>query len=217
MIRGAPPTRKSMLRQWRHKLALIWHRIRSLDDRPHRIAGGIALGFFIGWLPIVGIQMLTCLGLSLLARFSFVATLPGVWMSNPITMIPMYLLINWVGGTFAGERVTWSRMEQIWTHINELIATHGFGMGVWEGILYLFSEAVWSATIAMFIGGVIIGTINAAIVYVPALRLVQKYQHRREHRRGNWSEKHRALRLTKSAAAREPGAGEKPPPERQAM
>lgn len=51
---------------------------------------GLALGIFIGILPIMGIQMTVVALLALPLRANLKAALAGVWISNPITVIPMY-------------------------------------------------------------------------------------------------------------------------------
>lgn len=192
-MKDAPRTRKTWWRQIRHALWFQWHRVRSLDDHPRRIAFGIALGFFIGWLPIVGVQMLACVLLAYVLRCSFVATLPGVWMSNPLTMIPMYWAENRVGAWFIGEPVTMEKMTWIWDQVGNLISEHGFWLGTWEGTLFLFRDAVWPFTSAMFIGGTLIGVVNALIVYPLACDAVHRYQAHRRLRLARWLRAHEPI------------------------
>jgi uncharacterized protein len=59
-------------------------------DTPHRIALGMALGIFVGILPIMGIQMTVVAIIALPLRGNLKAAVAGVWISNPITFLPMY-------------------------------------------------------------------------------------------------------------------------------
>ena len=59
-------------------------------DTPHRIALGAALGIFIGILPIMGIQMTVVAIIAIPLRANLKAAVAGVWISNPITFLPMY-------------------------------------------------------------------------------------------------------------------------------
>ncbi|MCP4603106.1 MAG: DUF2062 domain-containing protein [Proteobacteria bacterium] len=78
--------KKSPIRRGVDKLIAI---VRQ-KDTPHRIALGMAFGIFIGLLPIMGIQMAVVAILALPFRGNLKAAIAGVWISNPITFIPMY-------------------------------------------------------------------------------------------------------------------------------
>src|SRR5690606_11429398 len=68
----------------------VSHYILHSDDTPERIARGVAIGVLVGWIPLVGIQMLTGLLLAAILRANKAATLPGVWITNPFTFVPIY-------------------------------------------------------------------------------------------------------------------------------
>jgi uncharacterized protein len=177
MIRSPPKSRKPWLRLWRGRLVTMWQKTMSQTGAPHRVALGGAIGFFIGWLPIVGIQMGISLACCAALRANFIASLPGVWLSNPITVLPMYWLINQFGALFAGRAITWAGMEAMYAELIKL--------SIWDGTRYLFTE-VGNVTLAMFIGGGIVGLINAAMVYPIVLVMVRRYQQRLVERRSHW-------------------------------
>ena len=74
-------------RQWLRAMLM-------LDDSSHRIALGGAIGMFVALTPTVGIQMVLVLLLALLTkrwfRFNKVAALLMVYVSNPLTVVPIY-------------------------------------------------------------------------------------------------------------------------------
>ena len=39
----------------------IKYRVLHVDDTPHRIALGVALGFFVTWTPTIGVQIVLIL------------------------------------------------------------------------------------------------------------------------------------------------------------
>jgi len=82
-IRGR--LRSGMRRAW-----VRIYRLLRAKDPPHRIALGLALGIFIGMLPIMGIQMAVVAVFALPFRANLKAAVAGVWISNPITFIPLY-------------------------------------------------------------------------------------------------------------------------------
>ena len=81
-----PAQEKSLFRRAISKIVAII----SQRDTPHHIALGMALGIFIGILPIMGIQMTVVTLIALPFRGNLKAAIAGVWISNPITFLPMY-------------------------------------------------------------------------------------------------------------------------------
>ena len=81
-----------------------------LDDTEHAIALGTAIGVFLGLTPTVGLQMLTVMVLSVctrrLFRFNVMAALMAVYVSNPITIVPIYWGLYKVGSFFVGGEVS---------------------------------------------------------------------------------------------------------------
>jgi uncharacterized protein len=79
----------------------IWQRLLSLNDSPHDIALGLALGIYVGFLPLMGIQMAVVLVVAIpFRKANKVAAVAGVWISNPLTVIPLYAFIYWSGAFF---------------------------------------------------------------------------------------------------------------------
>ena len=61
------------------------------------VADGLALGMFIGFLPIMGFQMVVSVFVATLIRKCEIAAALAVWVTNPVTFIPIYLFNYWVG------------------------------------------------------------------------------------------------------------------------
>ena len=79
--------RKSL---YRRVSSFVVHHILHTDDSPSRIARGVAIGMFMAWLPLMGLQMLLVLAFSFIFRANKVVGLPVVWISNPFTLGPIY-------------------------------------------------------------------------------------------------------------------------------
>ncbi|MCX7935746.1 MAG: DUF2062 domain-containing protein [Planctomycetota bacterium] len=87
-------------RSWRRRyLAAIiyFRRLARSQATPYAIAMGVAIGFVVGWLPIIGFQMMVAAPLCLLLRANFLAAVPIIWLTNPFTAIPIYGANYWVG------------------------------------------------------------------------------------------------------------------------
>jgi len=68
----------------------------------HQIALGLGIGMFIGMLPIVGIQMVVSAGCATLARANRLAAILPVWLTNPLTIVPIYSFNYWIGWLLVG-------------------------------------------------------------------------------------------------------------------
>ena len=66
------------------------YRILQANDPPHRLALGIAIGTFATFTPFIGLQMVLCIFLAWVLRAKKAVGIPIVWISNPVTIIPIY-------------------------------------------------------------------------------------------------------------------------------
>ena len=66
------------------------YRVLHVDDTPHRIALSVAIGIFVTWTPTIGLQMIITVLLCWLFRANKVVGVPFVWISNPLTIVPIY-------------------------------------------------------------------------------------------------------------------------------
>lgn len=72
-----------------------------IKDTPSRVALGFALGVGAGCLPCMGVQSLIALPLAFLIGANKIASLIGVWWTNPITFVPIYYTEYVIGTLFS--------------------------------------------------------------------------------------------------------------------
>lgn len=75
-------------------LRLRFLRLKGSDTE---MAEGFALGIFIGMTPTMGIQIPLALMIAMLAKRHKIAALSGIFITNPLTVIPIYTLNFKVG------------------------------------------------------------------------------------------------------------------------
>lgn len=63
---------------------------------------GIAVGLFIGLTPTVGLQTLLMVVGCMLLRGNFPSAFAVSWVSNPLTLAPLFLTFNAIGETLFG-------------------------------------------------------------------------------------------------------------------
>jgi len=145
------------------------YRVLHVDDTPHRIALGLAIGIFITWTPTMGLQMILTIAVATLMRANKFVGVPFVWISNPVTAVPLYgsnfLVGTWVlPGDYSLEKFTTSVTQAMFT-----------GGGWLDKI-----AAWWEATIDFFwplwVGSVVVGLILAVPTYVVTRWAVVRYR-----------------------------------------
>lgn len=80
----------SLGRYWIRARRFLALKVLHTDDPPHAIALGIAVGVFVGFLPLVGFQTVIAIALAALLRANKIVCVPIVWITNPVTMGPIY-------------------------------------------------------------------------------------------------------------------------------
>jgi uncharacterized protein (DUF2062 family) len=156
----------------------LWLRaILMLDDTPHSIALGAAIGLFVGLTPTGGIQMLLVMLIAFATnwafRFNRIAALIAVYVSNPLTTVPIFWFNYRVGTLFFAETVSWDEFKRLFRY-------HNFA-DWWQSLKEMFVIV----GMPLLVGSCVVGLLTALISYPIVLRLADQVQrHRREHRHG---------------------------------
>ncbi len=74
----------------------------KLRSSPRSIAGGLALGTFIAFTPTVGVQLILAFVAATVFNMNRPAAMIPVWITNPITVAPIYTFCYWLGATVWG-------------------------------------------------------------------------------------------------------------------
>ena len=155
------------IKQWldpRH----LYRSILLLDDTPHSIALGSAIGVFVAFTPTVGVQMIFVLLIALLVRpfftFNKIAALIAVYISNPLTTLPIYWFNYKIGTYFVSGNVAQE-------DLTVLLKYNNFSEW-WDTVCGLLFRMGWP----LVIGSVIVALICAALAYPLILIFTKGYQ-----------------------------------------
>jgi hypothetical protein len=151
------------------------HRVLHVDDTPHRIALGVAIGVFAAWMPAMGLQVLVVLALATLLRANKLVGLPFVWISNPLTFVPVYLPSYLLGSYLLGSRLS---MHDFRTAITRAMS----GSGTWWGHIQAWWQAVAPFLAPLWVGSILVGLVLGAIAYALVYYLVATIRRRRDYR-----------------------------------
>jgi uncharacterized protein len=93
-------------------------RFLRLQDHPHVLARGVAIGLFIGGTPTMPFHTVLTLLLAVILRGSKLAALiAGFVITNPLTVFPIYFLCWWLGSLLTGSDLCWEQIDMVLSSI----------------------------------------------------------------------------------------------------
>ena len=135
-----------------NRLVLRWKSsFRNLRGDPHYIALGMAVGVFISMTPFFPFQTAIALACASLVKGSRRGAAIGVWVSNPVTMPFFYYLSYRIGIVLLGRSVQFSPGNRSLAEI---------------------MKAGVDVTVAMLLGGLLLGAFMGVPAYAFTRRLV---------------------------------------------
>ncbi len=151
-----------------------------LRGSPEAIASGIAIGTVVAFTPTIGFQMVIALGIATLLGANRPAAVVPTWLTNPITIPPAYAFTYYVGSFF------WSApgaagVDRAALHASREIDSFA-PTDMWSRV-EVFLDLGADVFVALWIGGLLVGGVAAAILYPVTVRTVTRLRARRARRR----------------------------------
>jgi len=143
---------KRWLRYW-------YLRVMRQKSTPKQLAAALALGMFIGALPIIPLQSVIVLALAFVFRLNKLAAWLATNYSNVFTMAPFYYFLFKIGTT--------------------VMPFHGLTLDVNRLEMMQLIESGWDLFIAMFVGGLVFGIPATILTYFVSLYVIRAYRKRR--------------------------------------
>ncbi len=163
----------------------VVHQILHANDTPHRLALGIGLGIFVAWTPTIGFQMILVIFLATALHANNRVGIPIVWISNPLTLIPIYLPNHWIGHHilklfFHRPAPDYSALKQVLLDLFHFknFFTHFYQASFWRDMWDLFLNI----SIDLWFGSLIVGLFLGTLSYIISYKVIVWY--RTQHPRG---------------------------------
>ncbi|GAB4178039.1 MAG: hypothetical protein Fur0032_18450 [Terrimicrobiaceae bacterium] len=134
---------ENIIRKLAGKFLGLGRKLFEIKDRPHAVAGGAAIGIFMGFTPLFGLKTLLCLGASFVLRCNPIAAVVAVSLHDIVTPIwPFLLRIEYDLGYFILSRPHHipPKLEHHHLHVGELLKWTTFldlGLPLLVGSLFL--------------------------------------------------------------------------------
>ncbi|MBN2375325.1 MAG: DUF2062 domain-containing protein [Sedimentisphaerales bacterium] len=157
----------------------VIYRILHANESPHRLALSIGLGLFIAWTPTIGIQMILAFALAALFRANTRIGPALVWVSNPLTLVPIYLPNYWLGQKLL--QMFSDRPAPDYAQIKEAIASFSspgnvlvnfFNPSFWHDMFHL----LFNISVELWLGSIIIGLLVGGISYLVSYKMIYWYR-----------------------------------------
>lgn len=172
-------------RNWRSRFLRT---IVTLRNSPEAIARGAAVGVCIAFLPIFGFQMIAAAILATALKANRPAAILATWISNPLTMPPLFLFTYRLGATVIGQPASNLIYQRLLVLLQNLTGPSKDVRGFLSGVANLGSHIVLS----LVTGGLIAGLAAAALCYPAALWLGRRFRVYREQRRTRFLQQRRS-------------------------
>ncbi len=152
------------------------YRVLHADDPPHRLALGIAVGFFVTFTPLMGIQMVLSVFIAWLLKANKLVGIPIVWISNPVTFIPIYYPCYWVGCKLLGMPPIFEDLKSMVTEWQMLAADPAAG---WGARIRFWWDSLMTVVEPLGIGCLLVATVAGVVSYYLSLYAIRSYRLRR--------------------------------------
>ena len=154
-------------------------RVKRLKGDPEYLARGFAFGVFMGVLPLVPVQTIILVPLTILLRVSTIAALiAGTLVSNPLTFMPQYYLTWKIGNAILPSEVSWEQLDAVLHEISRFITEENFLRGIIDS-LTVISRLGLNTIAVLLTGGAIIGIPAGLISYFFARKFFYAVRERR--------------------------------------
>lgn len=127
-----------------------------VKENPHKLSLAFAIGVFIGMSPLLGIHTILGLLVAYVFRLNKLATIVGIYITNPWTIIPIYTFSTFVGARCLG--------------INKILPSMDWSRVTFSSLISEFEPLL----LPFVVGTLIVGLVSAVIGYFIILRVVRK-------------------------------------------
>lgn len=147
-------------------------KIIALKDKPHAIAGGVAIGMFMGFTPLFGLKTVLCLALAYIFRVNPIAAVIAVSLHDIVTPLwPVLLKVEYDIGVF------------VLSHLGQMhnlpAKTHGLHLKLGQMLEW---TTFLNVGLPLLVGSLFLAAPAAAISYGITLGLLERRLRREKAR-----------------------------------
>ena len=156
----------------RRVFSAVASRVRGvlhLDDPPWRLALSLAVGVFISFTPLYGLQTLIAIGVAVALRLNRAATVAGTWLN-----LPWFAPIVYAGALRVGTLVVPDPAGMRGAWLAQLLSQPGSLS--WRDVPALLDHM----SLPLFVGTSVLGGVAGLVTYVVSFRVISRRRAARE-------------------------------------
>ncbi len=173
----AKPKAKLLLYNFFLRIRPVLRWVIKLRSSPKAIAGGLALGTFVAFTPTYGVQIFLVVFLATILGLNRPAALIPVWITNPVTIAPIYTFNYWLG-SFIYEGPPLGQVSKLFLDIAVKLTKLDF-WDIRHQIVEFFIVGK-DIIIPLTIGCCFIGVVSAILTYFVSLKFLEFFLKRRK-------------------------------------
>jgi uncharacterized protein (DUF2062 family) len=148
-------------------------KILGLNDSPHSIALGVAIGIAVALSPTIPFHMIQAFFFSWVFRANKTAAVLTVWVSNPFTDVPMFFSEYLTGALLLNDSII--DLEDFSGYVHQVLAfTLTDPVNLWNQITTLLKLTWEDIGKPLLLGSVIWAAILSPICYILTYKIVLK-------------------------------------------
>jgi uncharacterized protein (DUF2062 family) len=132
----------------------------GLNERTSKIALSISIGMFVGFTVPMGLETIVAVLLSLIFRCNPVFAVITTWVTNPLTILPIYYVGLKVGEFITNSYIPWEKIEFALKH------------PTLHNLLTLGKDGF----ILITIGNIVVGLVVAILTYLLVFNFISFYR-----------------------------------------
>ncbi|MEM1418042.1 MAG: DUF2062 domain-containing protein [Myxococcota bacterium] len=165
-----------IVRRARH---LVVHHVLGVDDTPHRIAWGVALGSVVAWTPTLGFQIMLYVAVATLLRANKVSGIPILFISNPFSAVPVYWFAWRVGAAVLGVEERGGQFARFRDALTSAESSAGESGVLTYEFWRNLARILVDIGLELWVGGLVVGLVMSVPMYVLTRWGVRAYRRAR--------------------------------------
>lgn len=147
-------------------------KFKRLRGTPRGLAGGTAIGVFIGLTPTIPLHTVLIVFLAFMTRTSVLAGIIVSWLvCNPLTYLPIYYFSALIGNHITPYEIN---LEKVQLLLSEIISG-----GSLQNALTIIAGLGYEAMVVLIVGGIFLALPFTIASYYLALHFFMKLQKKR--------------------------------------
>ena len=162
--------KKTTKTELKEKSSRLLDRVKKLQGDPHYIALGMAIGVFVAITPTIPFHTVIAVAMAYLLKASRPAAIIGVWVSNPFTVVFLYIACYKIGMLLFGHSLGDADTVKELVHAME----NNIPMKEQLHLFVDFFHTQLKLFFAMNVGGVVLGIPGGSAAYVVTKNFIKK-------------------------------------------